>query len=143
MNKIIAILEDDNGRTELMRQDIAERLTNCDCMTFDNAPDMIAWLKDSLEQVVIISLDHDLESTRGRDGNIFEAGTGRDVVDFLESKEPVCPVIIHTANNFGGDGMMYALKDAGWKAKRIVPLGDLSWIEDEWIQVVIDLMDLR
>lgn len=140
MNKLIAILEDDERRAEVMRQEIAKRFPSMDCIIFNNAPDMIVWLKDSLEKVTIISLDHDLGPNSERDGKVFDPGVGRDVVDFLESHKPVCPVIIHTTNSFGGDGMRYALEDTGWTVKRVIPFDGSSWIKDEWIDAVVKLM---
>lgn len=140
MNKLIAILEDDERRAEAMRQEIAQRFPSLDCIIFENAPDMNSWLKDSLEKVTIMSLDHDLDSNSERSGKVFDPGVGRDVVDFLETQKPICPVIIHTTNSFGGDGMRYALEDAGWTVKRVVPFDDLSWIRDEWINAIVELM---
>jgi len=140
MNKLIAILEDDERRAEAMRQEIAQRFPSFDCIIFENAPDMNAWLKDSLEKVTIMSLDHDLGSNSERSEKVFDPGVGRDVVDFLETQKPIYPVIIHTTNSFGGDGMRYALEDAGWTVKRVVPFNDLSWIRDEWIEAIVELM---
>ena len=142
MNRLIVILEDDEGRAEMMRQEIAQRFPECDCVIFENAPDMIAWLRNSIEKVTIMSLDHDLGPNSERDGRVFDPGVGRDVVDFLEIQKPICPVIIHTTNSFGGDGMRYALEDAGWRVKRIVPFDDLTWIKDEWMPLVAELMDV-
>ena len=141
MNKLIAILEDDERRAEMMRQEIAQNFPSLDCMIFENAPDMITWLKDSVGKVVLMSLDHDLGPNSERDGKVFNPGVGRDVVDFLEIQKPICPVIIHTTNRFGGDGMRYALEEAGWTVKRIVPFDDLSWIKNEWIKIIAKLIE--
>ena len=109
-------------------------------MIFDNAADMIAWVKGSLEKVVIMSLDHDLEPSSLRDGRAFDPGTGRDVVDFLVTQKPAFPVIIHTSNHIAGDGMKYALEDARWINKRVLPFDDF---ETEWIETVANLMAKR
>lgn len=140
-NKIIVILDDDAERVEMMRKEITKRFPDFTYVFFDNAPDMIAWLKDSLEKIVVISLDHDLGPNRERDGEVFDPGVGRDVVDFLESHKPVCPVLIHTTNQYGGDGMRYALEDSGWFVKRVIPMSDLSWIKDEWIEKMAELIN--
>lgn len=137
MNKIIAILDDDDRRGEMMRKEISQGFPGADCIIFNNAPSMIAWLKDSLEKVVLMSLDHDLGPNSERDGKTFDPGTGRDVVNFLITQKVSFPVIIHTTNHLGGDGMRYALEDAGWTVKRVVPLDDLSWIKDEWIDALL------
>ncbi|MBN2377210.1 MAG: hypothetical protein JXD22_12460 [Sedimentisphaerales bacterium] len=140
-NKLIVILDDDAERVEMMRQEITKRFPDFDYVFFDNAPDMIAWLRDSLEKVAVISLDHDLGPNQERAGRVFDPGTGRDVVDFLESHKPDCPVLIHTTNQYGGDGMKYALEDFGWSVKRVIPMNDLSWIKDEWIEKIADLIN--
>lgn len=136
MDKLIAILEDDDSRATTMRHELVQRFPELKCEVFDNAPDMIAWFRQSLNTVTIMSLDHDLGANRQRGGKIFDPGTGRDVVDFLLSQNPICPVIIHTTNQFGGDGMRYALEDAHWVVKRIVPHNDLEWISKDWIEIV-------
>ena len=141
MKKIIAILDDEPIRIEAMCQQIIQRFTNLEHKTFDNAPDMIQWLKDSLEDVVVMSLDHDLGPNRERSGEVFDPGIGRDVVNFIESHKPTCPIIVHTTNHFGGEGMQYALEDAGWKVERIVPSSELTWITGRWINVVTELIE--
>ena len=142
MNRLIAILEDDERRIESMHKEIIQNFPGVDSIIFNNAPDMITWLKDSLEKITIMSLDHDLGASYERDGKEFDPGVGRDVVDFLVTQKPICPVIIHTTNGFGGDGMRYALEDAKWTVKRVVPFDDLSWIKDEWRNIVAELMAL-
>lgn len=62
---------------------------------------MIAWLTNNLSSVTLISLDHDLGPNRERKGEVFDPGIGREVVDFLVSQKPTCPVIIHTTNPRG------------------------------------------
>jgi len=138
MNKLIAILEDDERRAGWMYQGIAQRFPDLDCIIFDNATDMIAWLKDSLEKVVLMSLDHDLGPNSERDGKTFDPGTGRDVVNFLITQKARFPVIIHTTNHIGGDGMRYALEDAGWTVKRVVPFDEFK---EEWVKMVTNLME--
>jgi hypothetical protein len=133
---VIAILEDDDRRAEVMRKTIATRFPTLECVIFDNAPAMIEWLKSSLDTVHIISLDHDLESSSGG----FDAGTGRDVADFLATQLPCCPVIIHTSNSIGGAGMKYAIEDAGWVSDSVLPLNDLGWIEDDWCRKIGELI---
>ena len=140
-NKLIVILDDDAERVKMMRQEIVKRFPGFDYLFFDNAPYMISWLQGSLEKITVISLDHDLGPNREKDGKVFDPGTGRDVVDFLVSHKPTCPVLIHTTNQYGGDGMRYALEDFDWFVKRVIPMNDLSWIRDEWIEKIEDLIN--
>jgi hypothetical protein len=102
-------------------------------VVFDNAPDIIEWLHDHLEETVLICLDHDLGANRLRDGESFDPGTGRDVADYLATRKPVCPVVIHTTNSLAAPGMTRTLEEAGWSWSRVVPYNDLEWVRGEWI----------
>lgn len=103
---------------------------------FDNAPDMITWLDEHLLEVVLLSLDHDLGPNRDRNGEIFDPGTGRDVVDFLAQKTPVCPVIVHTSNGDRAPGMMFALEYSHWTKCRVVPYDGNAWISQVWAKAM-------
>jgi hypothetical protein len=103
---------------------------------FNNAPDMIHWLGSHLKETVLICLDHDLGPNRQRSGQVFDPGTGRDVVDFLVEHPPTCPVIVHTSNGYSAPGMMFAFEYAGWTAIRVVPYNDLDWITEKWAKAV-------
>jgi hypothetical protein len=136
MQSVIAILEDDDERACRMRDSIACSFPDMSLVIFDNAPDMILWLRDSLGSVKLMSLDHDLEFSNKADG---DPGTGRDVVDFLIGESPVCPVIIHTSNVTGGDGMQSELQAMDWVTYRILPFG-MRWIETEWLGKVMEFL---
>ncbi len=68
--------------------------------------------------------------------NMIDPGTGRDVAEYLATKTPVCPVLIHTTNTPAGAGMEMTLKEAGWKSERIVPYGDMEWIAGVWVSTI-------
>ncbi|MHC4479062.1 MAG: cyclic-phosphate processing receiver domain-containing protein [Planctomycetota bacterium] len=141
MSGQIIILEDTRERAEAMRKCVARRFPQVQCIIFDSAPDVISWLKTSLRSVSIMSLDHDLEVAWPKDIRASDPGTGRDVVDFLLSYEPTCPIIIHTSNATAGDAMQYELEAAGWITCRILPFGE-SWIENEWCEKIGELLGL-
>jgi len=109
----IAILEDDEGRSVAMRNRLAESFPHCDPVLFDNAPDMIEWLRNNLTSTVLISLDHDLGPNRIRNVEVFDPGIGQDVVNYLSTQKPICPVIIHTSNYLAAPGMELMLNDSG------------------------------
>ena len=132
MRAHIAILEDDEGRTAAMRVRLAEFFPQCHPVFFDNAPDMIEWLSHHLPFTVLICLDHDLGPNRIRNGEVFDPGTGQDVVNYLSTHQPLCPVIIHTANYLAAPGMELMLNDSGWVNSRVIPLNDLEWIDNAW-----------
>jgi hypothetical protein len=106
-------------------------------VVFDNAPDTVEWLQDHLEGAALICLDHDLGPNRDRDGEIFDPGTGRDVVDHLVTRKPCCHVLVHTTNSLAAPGMTMALEDAGWSWSRVVPYNDLEWVRADWIGCVV------
>ena len=88
----------------------------------------------------LICLDHDLGSNRVRNGEAFDPGTGRDVADYLATREPACAVIIHTTNHLADPGMAMVLEDSGWEQQRVVPYNDRQWIREVWIKAVSELL---
>lgn len=136
MTDLLGILEDDADRAAAMRRALRSTLPDLDALFFDNAPEMIEWLEASLDALSALSLDHDLGPTRNREGRPFDPGIGRDVVDFLETQPPSCPVIIHSSNGPAADGMLYALQLAGWSAERVYPHGDLKWVSGDWVDEI-------
>jgi hypothetical protein len=133
MNQVILILDDSEERLEEMQSLIVESYPQYDIIHFDNAPDTIEWLEDNLTSVVLMSLDHDLGLNREREARVFDPGTGKDVVDFLETKSPVCPIIVHSSNYLGRDRMFFSLEAAGWRTSCVNPHDDLEWIFDAWM----------
>jgi len=132
MKNVILIMDDDEERLGSMSALIAGSYPDYESVLIDNAPDTIAWLKDHLSSAVLMSLDHDLGANRERDGTVFDPGTGRQVVDYLATQKPVCPVIVHTTNHIARDGMVFALEGAGWKTSFVIPHDDLEWIQGTW-----------
>ena len=133
MKAHIAILDDDDQRVTTMRNLLAESLPHYEPVSFDNAPDMIEWLQNHLKSTVLISLDHDLGPSRARNGETFDLGTGQDVVNYLTTQQPLCPVIVHTANYLAAPGMEQMLNDSGWTSSRVIPVNNLDWIDHAWI----------
>jgi hypothetical protein len=132
MRNTIVVLDDDERRQQAMRACLVWDFASYGHRFFDNAPDIIAWLRDHLQEAVLISLDHDLGPNRERDGRVFDPGTGRDVADFLATQPPQCPVILATTNSLARPGMELVLQDAGWTCVNVIPFGDLEWIENVW-----------
>jgi CheY-like chemotaxis protein len=139
VKRYIAILEDDERRVHEMRRCLES--TAVALRFFANAPEMLAWLRDHLKGVALISLDHDLPVQRC-DTRVNDCGTGRDVVDYLTSQEPVCPVLVHSSNASAASGMLYALKGAGWTTKQVYPHDDLCWIADDWTTEISAWLEL-
>ena len=132
----IAILDDEERRCVAMREVVSQLAPGAELHFFDNAPDMIEWLKGELSSLALISLDHDLGPNRERDGEVFDPGNGRDVVECLCTCQPVCPVLVHSSNSPAAQGMCFALENAGWHNQRVFPFDDVEWIASEWHDAV-------
>lgn len=126
----LLLMDDDERRLKAMNSFFSE--SDYEVALFDNAPDTIQFLKHNLSSVRLISLDHDLGTGRERNGEIFDPGTGRDVVDYLVTQIPACPVILHTSNYTAREGMIFTLERFGWKTSYVRPYNDLEWIGDVW-----------
>ncbi|MCC2668905.1 MAG: hypothetical protein K0Q72_1376 [Armatimonadetes bacterium] len=129
------LLEDERSRLELMLRPDGT-LLGFPVVLHDNAPDLLAWLQQHLNDAVLIALDHDLGPSRLRDGIRFEPGIGRDVVEFLAERGPVCPVVIHSSNSPAALGMQFRLEAAGWSVTRVIPFDGMQWIERDWLPEV-------
>jgi hypothetical protein len=125
----IAILEDDGRRIADMRLCLSEVLPGIEPFFSANAQEMIQWLRDHLSETLFISLDHDLP-VRSVDGSAIDCGTGRQVVDFLATLAPTCPVIVHSSNKDCALGMVCALEDSRWPNSQVHPSEDLIWIRE-------------
>ena len=142
MKTIVAILEDNDERTEAMRECLSRLVDPRDIQFFKSAPQMADWLREHLDRVRVISLDHDLDPVPGPDGKAIEAGDGRDVANYLATQRPACPVIIHTSNSDGASSMRFALEDAGWTVIRVLPLDGMAWISTRWWDSVVAILGM-
>lgn len=132
----IVILEDDNRRVEAMRDRLVDRFYQFEHVFFDSATDLKRYLEDHLNEVIVFSLDHDLELKVDAFGKTHDPGTGREIAEYLARHEAVCPVIIHSTNYLGSIGMETVLKEAGWRTCRVTPFDDLNWIHDAWFPAI-------
>ena len=132
----IVILDDEPDRLRAMVPVLSRKHPELKVVTFDNAPDVNAWFASNLESCVLICLDHDLGPTRKRDGEVFDPGIGRDVADFLATREPVCPIVIHTTNTFARPGMILVLEESGWSVSFVSPYSDTLWIREVWAEEI-------
>ena len=128
----IVILEDNTERLAAMRACIADRFYTFDARFFDESAAMVAFLDAHLGETVAISLDNDLDMKPGPDGRNIDVGEGRQVADFLATREPVCPVVIATTNASAAVGMTETLRAAGWKTRCVLPFDDTAWVAADW-----------
>jgi len=132
MPKCIAILEDDLRRIDEMRRHLDVSASELEYHFFEDANEMIAWLREHLADTIVMSLDHDLP-LRFEDGRPIDFGTGRQVADFLIGVPPSCPVIVHSSNMTAAAGMVFALQQAWWPVTQVYPCEDLAWIAATWM----------
>lgn len=111
--KYIAVLEYKENRIRYMEHLLFFFIEDGSLIFFDNADEMVDWLKENISDVVLISLDYDVTDSLGAFGN------GGMVVKHLLDIEPTCPVIIHTSDNNAGILMESWLKAHGWDVTRI------------------------
>ena len=132
----IAILDDEPDRLDAMVLILRKRYPALNLVTFDNAPGINTWFADNLQTCVLIALDHGLGPNRKRDGTIFDLGIGRDVADYLASRDPVCPIILHTTHTHARPGMIFTLERSGWVVSHVSPYSDVLWGREVWADEV-------
>ena len=90
----------------------------------------------SFGETIAVALDNDLELKPGPDGRCVDPGSGCHVADFLATRAPVCPVVIHTTNSEAAVKIEDTLRRAGWKTRRVVPFDGMNWIPTDWFRAV-------
>jgi hypothetical protein len=135
-SRLLIILDDCPRRKRKMQRQLDRHFTLLQAVYFDDAQQMIGYLKANLQNVHLISLDHDLAIEVNAEGKLVDFGTGREVADHLAQQSPCCPIIIHSSNATAAVGMQLILKDAGWRVYRAAPYGDLEWIPACWHRAI-------
>ncbi|MHC4718310.1 MAG: cyclic-phosphate processing receiver domain-containing protein [Planctomycetota bacterium] len=136
MEGVIAILEDDPGRVAIMSDCLSVAGAQGRARWFRSAPAMIEWLDAHLDEPALISLDHDLLYLPDPNGELIDPGDGRDVANFLATRQPVCPVIVHSSNEPRASEMAVTLQQAGWHVTRVFPIAGPDWIDTQWLGAV-------
>jgi hypothetical protein len=134
--KFIAILEDNHSRLAVMREWLADRLPMYETKLTDDPPTLIDWLGTHGDDVLALSLDHDLHERA--DGNTEL--TGMMVVDYLVQVSPTFPILLHTTNERDGFVMHERLTGAGWRVKWVKPFDDTNWIGADWYPTLKKLL---
>jgi hypothetical protein len=125
--RTIYMLEDDSDRLERFHR-LLEPISTIAFLHFRTAKSFIENFENLDGLPTLICLDHDLFPENIGDP---DPGDGRDVANYLATKSPCCPTIIHSSNSMAANTMLYTLLDAGWDAERISPIGE-DWIESYW-----------
>src|SRR5438067_1289622 len=111
MKRAIVILEDDHERREAMLGWLTDRFPAYEQRCFEHPAALNAFLEARHDDVLALSLDHDLNELLGAAAEI----TGMKAVNALLTLEPSFPVIIHSSNGTAAAKMERRLKRAGWQ----------------------------
>lgn len=132
------ILEDNRDRRLAMTTRLIDRFPMMQLFFFDASADMIQFLQtETLQDVVLISLDNDLELIPGPGNQWIDPGAGLDVSNWLaKHTEPSCPIIVHTTNLPAGERMVEELQEQRWAVSRVIPHDDLGWVDQEWLPTI-------
>jgi hypothetical protein len=68
----IVLLDDDPNRVREMLGCLSAELPSHSVISFDNAPDLIAWIGSHVKEIEIFCLDHDLGPNRMRQEAVFD-----------------------------------------------------------------------
>lgn len=134
--KFIAVLEDDPRRIALIHEAVRNSLHDFTLKVFYSAPKMIEWLSTNFNQVGLISLDYDLDSSISEDPS---CGTGGDVAAYLEKSSFRTPVLIHSSNPLRGPAIHMQLFFSGFTTVRLAPFCDSA----TWARDVRSLLELN
>jgi CheY-like chemotaxis protein len=132
----ILVFEDNLDRQQAMQACLADRFPQYRVQFYDRPSTVAEAFEEFRDEILLISLDHDLELLHGDNGELIDPGTGREVADFLATQCPICPVVIHSSNAAAAVAMQSALEDAGWKTYLVAPYNDLEWIRQAWFRTV-------
>jgi hypothetical protein len=129
---MILMLEDDAERVARFTATLRALDPTLRLLVWRDARAMIREVEAFLPGARLISLDHDLEPAAGETA---DPGDGLEVAKFLAARPPVCPIIIHSSNGQRSVWMSGEFELAGWKYRRVAPIGD-DWIERDWRRFV-------
>jgi hypothetical protein len=139
MAKTIVLLEDDERRVAAMTAWLGDRFPAYTVRTWANSQALCQSLEDIWQDVVLISLDHDL-AVETEDGRFVDQGSGQEVADYLARREPAFPVILHSSNGEAVVRMDQVLRQRGWQTTRVLPVNDLAWVASAWWPAVRQLL---
>lgn len=132
---MLLMLEDDADRVGRFAAALRRIAPGLPLRVWRDAHAMIREAGPLLASAAVISLDHDLEPEPGGP----DPGDGYMVALWLAAQPVVRPVIIHTSNGERSTWMAGAFDLAGWRHRRVAPLGD-DWIEVDWLRTVRRLL---
>ena len=137
------ILEDNADRRHAMSNAMAVSLPQLKIDFSLTAREMIQRIQTAVKsEIVIISLDNDLDMIRSVDGQLIDAGDGIEVMGYLATLKPFAPVVVHTTNTTAGNQIVEQLRLNDWTYERVVPYADLRWIDEAWAPMILKYCNL-
>ena len=137
--KIIAVLEDNADRVAAMKKWLNDRFGMYEHFITDDPRRLLEVLGERAEDVLVVSLDHDLfDSSHGR-----EDATGMDVIHALVRGKPAFPVIVHSSNSIAAEKMVRRLRNKKWNVVSVMPIEDTAWIGRDWFYELRRLINAR
>ena len=123
---IVLMLEDDSDRIGRFESVLAAN--GCGLLCYRTASSFIDSYCTVLQDVSLISLDHDLIPEGEYED---DPGDGREVSRFLATQYPHFHTIIHSSNFECAESMFFTLLEVGWDVEKVAPIGN-DWIESYW-----------
>lgn len=134
---IIAILEDNPARVEIIRRAVAALPRPFDLRHFDSVEGLKSLASSQFARVKLMSLDFNLDNS-----SVHNAGTGMDAAQYLvKRRSPICPVIIHTSSAKDASAMSELLIGNGWTV-RLVSFATTDR-QEKWQTAAMELLGLR
>lgn len=134
------VLEDNPSRAVAFQDAANLRSPPSEIHIWRIAAQMIEELPGFLPNATLLSLDHDLYRQNDSDP---DPGCGRDVANYLATKKPLCPIIVHSTNTDAAWGMHNELTSAGWTVEIIHHLDEVDWIQTRWLALAQSLARIK
>lgn len=127
-SKLIAVLEDNAERLDVMARWLGDRLYMYDHVFTDDPREFVGRVGERFDDVLAVSLDHDLYDRPDQSLDL----TGMIAADFLTTCPPRFPVLIHSSNERDAAVMRDKLEGGGWYVAQVTPFDDTNWIGRDW-----------
>jgi len=115
-----------------MRECLAERFFMFDVVSCCDEGSFIATVKENFEDVLLISLFHDIVTRSSPSGAWPEPGPGFEILDLLGHWEASFALILHSTDNRNNLPAYEALKAKGWRVELQSPVKRLDQVRTEW-----------
>ncbi len=134
---LIAILEDNAERIAALNALLDDKLPIYDRLITDVPRLLIERILQQPDDLLILSLDHDLFESVSPDA------VGMEVIDSLLTLPAAFPVLVHSSNAPAAARMVRRLSKRGWDVSSVMPIEGTDWIPREWYFELRQLIQRR